>query len=170
MEISRKSTCGMRHRRTGDMAQRYGAPTFARWGTPPARVPHSPPSWYQSTSPPRRKRPFAAHARVVGGLRRATISSSRARLYPPSKAARLSSCSRPGAVRSLSCVRHGCIVMSRTQEYDDTSGTHYEALGASPIGVGLRGDREMATWYRLLWPPGRGASLLAVVGLRVSQR
>ena len=115
-----------------------------------------------------------AHLQHMQGLseRYSALQSRRAGLayIPPSKAARLSSCSRPGAVRSLSCVRHGCIVMSRTQEYDDTSGTHYDALGASPIGVGLRGDREMATWYRLLWPPGRGASLLAVVGLRVSQR
>jgi hypothetical protein len=65
------------------MAQGYAASTFTQWGTPPARVPHSPPGCYQSTSPLRRKRPFAAYAKVVGELRRVTISSSRARLYPP---------------------------------------------------------------------------------------
>jgi hypothetical protein len=112
--ISRKSSCGMRHRRTGDTARGYAAPTFTQWGTPPARVPHSPPGCYQSTSPPRRKRPFAAYAKVVGMLQCVTISSSRVCLYPPSKAARLFCWLRPGPVRRLSYVHHRCQVMCRT--------------------------------------------------------
>jgi hypothetical protein len=111
---SRKSTCEMRHRRTGDTAQGHAAPTFALNGDAACEGPPLPSSCYQSTSPPRRKRPFAANAKVVGALERVTISSSRACLYPPSKAARPSSCSRPGPVRCLSYVRHGYRVISRT--------------------------------------------------------
>jgi hypothetical protein len=40
----------------------------------------------------------------------------------------------------------------------------------SPIGPGLSDDREMATWHRWLWSPGRGAALFAALGLWVSQR
>jgi hypothetical protein len=65
------------------MPQSQAALTFAQWGTPPARVPHSPPWWYQSTFPLRRKRPFAANAKFVRALQRVTISLSRACLYPP---------------------------------------------------------------------------------------
>ena len=39
-----------------------------------------------------------------------------------------------------------------------------------PIGAALSADGEMATWYRWLWSAGRGAALLAVVGLGVSHR
>ena len=57
------------------------------------RVPHSPPGWYQSTCPPRRKRPFAACSRVDQSV---TIwLSSRTCLYPPSEAAGFSlACAR----------------------------------------------------------------------------
>jgi hypothetical protein len=40
----------------------------------------------------------------------------------------------------------------------------------SPIGPGLSDDREMATWHRWLWSPGRGAALFAALGLWASQR
>ena len=40
----------------------------------------------------------------------------------------------------------------------------------SPIGPGLSDDREMATWQRWIWSPGRGAALFAALGLWVSQR
>src|SRR5215204_2206287 len=65
------------------MPQSQAALTFAQWGTPPETVPHSPPWWYQSTCPLRRKRPFAAYTRLIRALQRVTISLSRACLFPP---------------------------------------------------------------------------------------
>jgi hypothetical protein len=56
--------------------------------------------------PSAKKSPFAAYAKVVRALQRVTISVSWACLYPPSKAARLFYCLRPGAVRRLSYVHH----------------------------------------------------------------
>src|SRR5215216_7891021 len=66
------------------MPQSQAALTFALNGGRQPRVPHSPPWWYQSTFPLRRKRPNAVYTRLIRALQRVTISLlSWACLYPP---------------------------------------------------------------------------------------
>jgi hypothetical protein len=59
-----KSTCRMLHI-PATMTQGQALLTFALNGGHHQRVPHSPPGWYQSTYPLRRKRPLAAYSQVV---------------------------------------------------------------------------------------------------------
>ena len=66
------------------MPQSQAALTFALNGGRHPRVPHSPPWWYQSTYPLRRKRPYTASTRLIRALHCVTISLlSRACLYSP---------------------------------------------------------------------------------------
>jgi hypothetical protein len=113
--ISRKSSCGMRHRRTGDTAQGYAAPTFALDG---GRRLRGSPIPLQAAIKAHLLRKENAHLRRTRRLSEcySVLQSRRAGFayIPPSKAARLSSCSCPGPMRCPSYVQYGCQVMCRT--------------------------------------------------------
>src|SRR5215218_3667514 len=84
------------------MPQSQAALSFALNGGRQPRVPHSPPCWYQSTCPLRRKRPYAAYTRLIRALQRVTISLlSRACLYPPLQGGPALLLPAPGRMRFL---------------------------------------------------------------------
>jgi hypothetical protein len=110
------------------------APTFVENGGRHPRVPHSPPGCYQSTSPLRRKRPFAAYTKVVRALQSVTISLRRACLYPPLQGgpAFLLPSPRPDALSPPP----PCLLWRahNTRRYGDPS-----SGAPGPIGAGLTG-------------------------------
>ena len=86
----------------GPMPQGQPALTFAQWGTPPQGPPF--PSMLVSKHIPSAKKnaPLRHMQGLIKALQSVTISLlSRACLYPPSKAARLFSCLRPGPMRFI---------------------------------------------------------------------